>query len=118
MTDSPLSQRRLGRSNLTVTDLSFGGAAIGNLFTEVDDATAAATIDAAWDGGIRLFDTAPHYGLGLSERRAAAVIAYLATRGVDEDELQGRGFGKTKPRVSDPFSPENRRVETHLLEQP
>ena len=58
------------------------------------------------------------YNLGLSERRAAAVMAYLATRGVEENELKARGFGKTKPRVSDPFSPENRRVETHLLEQP
>ncbi|MGO8958652.1 MAG: aldo/keto reductase [Streptosporangiaceae bacterium] len=52
-----------------MTELSFGGAAIGNLFTEVDDAAAAAAVDAAWDGGIRTFDTAPHYGLGLSERR-------------------------------------------------
>lgn len=76
-----LSQRRLGRSGVTVTDLAFGGAAIGNLFTEVDDATAAATIDAAWDGGIRLFDTAPHYGLGLSERRLGAAL-----RGRPRDE--------------------------------
>ena len=49
--------------------MSFGGAAIGNLFTEVSDDDARAAIDAAWDGGIRTFDTAPHYGLGLSERR-------------------------------------------------
>jgi len=58
------------------------------------------------------------YNLGLSERRAASVIAYLATKGVDARELIGKGFGKTRPRVADPFSPENRRVETHLLEQP
>jgi D-threo-aldose 1-dehydrogenase len=74
MTVPPLSQRRLGRSGVTVTELSLGGAAIGNLFTAVGDATAAATIDAAWDGGIRLFDTAPHYGLGLSERRLGAAL--------------------------------------------
>ncbi|HLW89970.1 MAG TPA: OmpA family protein [Roseiarcus sp.] len=61
---------------------------------------------------------AEQYNMGLSERRAAAVVAYLATKGVDENELKARGFGKTKPRVADPFSPENRRVETHLLEQP
>jgi D-threo-aldose 1-dehydrogenase len=64
-----LPLRRLGRSPVFVTELSFGGAAIGNLFTEVDDAAARAAVDAAWDGGIRAFDTAPHYGLGLSERR-------------------------------------------------
>ena len=59
-----------------------------------------------------------NYNLGLSERRAAAVIAYLASQGVDAGELTGKGFGKTKPRVTDPFSAQNRRVETHLLEQP
>lgn len=60
---------RLGRSAVEITELSFGAAAIGNLFTEVDPAQAAAAVDAAWDEGIRYFDTAPHYGLGLSERR-------------------------------------------------
>jgi outer membrane protein OmpA-like peptidoglycan-associated protein len=58
------------------------------------------------------------YNLGLSERRAAAVVSYLATQGVEADDLTAKGFGKTKPRVSDPFSAQNRRVETHLLEQP
>ncbi|MFD9502918.1 aldo/keto reductase [Streptomyces sp. NPDC060035] len=60
---------RLGRSAVEITELSFGAAAIGNLFTEVDPAQAAAAVDAAWDEGVRYFDTAPHYGLGLSERR-------------------------------------------------
>ena len=59
-----LSLRRLGRSQVYVTELSFGGAAIGNLFTEVRDDDARAAVDAAWEGGIRTFDTAPHYGLG------------------------------------------------------
>ena len=58
------------------------------------------------------------YNLGLSERRAASVVAYLAQQGVDAGDLKAKGFGKTKPRVADPFSAENRRVETHLLEQP
>ncbi len=61
--------RRLGASPVLVTELSFGAAAIGNLFTPVDERTASEAVDAAWDGGIRTFDTAPHYGLGLSERR-------------------------------------------------
>jgi D-threo-aldose 1-dehydrogenase len=69
VTSAPLQSRRLGRSQLQVTELAFGGAAIGNLFTEVDEEAARAAVDAAWDGGIRTFDTAPHYGLGLSERR-------------------------------------------------
>ncbi len=70
-----LPRRRLGSSQVYVTELSFGGAAIGNLFTPVRDDDARAAIDAAWDGGIRTFDTAPHYGLGLSERRLGAALA-------------------------------------------
>ena len=72
----PLLFRRLGRSPVYVTELSFGGAAIGNLFTEVSDDDARAAVDAAWDGGIRAFDTAPHYGLGLSERRLGEALRH------------------------------------------
>jgi len=54
--------------------LGFGAAAIGNLFTAVDDATARAAVDEAWECGIRYFDTAPHYGLGLSERRLGEAL--------------------------------------------
>ena len=75
MTGTPLAVRRLGRSAVEVTELSFGGAALGNLFTPVDDEAAAAAVDAAWNGGIRTFDTAPHYGLGLSERRLGGALA-------------------------------------------
>lgn len=71
-----LPVRRLGGSAVFVTELSFGGAAIGNLFTEVADSDARAAVDAAWDGGIRAFDTAPHYGLGLSERRLGDALRH------------------------------------------
>jgi outer membrane protein OmpA-like peptidoglycan-associated protein len=57
------------------------------------------------------------YNLGLSERRASSVVAYLASQGLDPNYLVAKGFGKTKPRVADPYSAENRRVETRLLEQ-
>jgi OmpA-OmpF porin, OOP family len=56
------------------------------------------------------------YNIGLSDRRAKAVAEYLASQGVDPATLVAHGFGMSKPRVSDPFSPENRRVETHLLD--
>lgn len=69
-----MRRRTLGRSEVAVTELGFGGAAIGNLFTEVGDAQARLTVDAAWDAGIRYFDTAPHYGLGLSERRLGEAL--------------------------------------------
>jgi D-threo-aldose 1-dehydrogenase len=65
---------RLGRSSVHVTELSFGAAGIGNLYTPVPDATASASVRAAWEAGIRCFDTAPHYGLGLSELRLGAAL--------------------------------------------
>jgi D-threo-aldose 1-dehydrogenase len=55
--------------------LSLGGAQIGNLYREVSDDDARATVDGAWTAGVRYFDTAPHYGLGLSERRLGAALA-------------------------------------------
>lgn len=54
--------------------LGFGAAQLGNLYREVDDETARRAVDAAWDAGLRYFDTAPHYGLGLSERRLGAAL--------------------------------------------
>jgi D-threo-aldose 1-dehydrogenase len=69
-----LPRRRLGRSAVEVTGLSFGAAPLGNLFTPIDDRTARAAVDTAWDEGIRYFDTAPHYGLGLSERRLGEAL--------------------------------------------
>jgi D-threo-aldose 1-dehydrogenase len=55
--------------------LGYGAASLGNLFHEVSDDEAFATVEAAWNGGVRYFDTAPHYGLGLSERRLGAALA-------------------------------------------
>ena len=71
---APLPRRRLGQSGVFVTEMAFGGAAIGNLYRAVGDEDARAAVDAAWDGGIRMFDTAPHYGLGLSERRLGRAL--------------------------------------------
>ncbi|MFI9787290.1 aldo/keto reductase [Kitasatospora sp. NPDC051984] len=64
----------LGRGTVPVTELSLGAAALGNLFHTVTDEDAAATVDTAWDLGLRSFDTAPHYGLGLSERRLGEAL--------------------------------------------
>lgn len=64
-----IATRPLGQAGLSVTTLSFGGAVIGSLFREVSDVDAQGALQSAWDSGVRYFDTAPHYGLGLSERR-------------------------------------------------
>ncbi len=55
--------------------LSLGCAQLGNLYRELRDDEAGPTVDAAWAAGVRYFDTAPHYGLGLSERRLGAALA-------------------------------------------
>jgi D-threo-aldose 1-dehydrogenase len=61
--------RPIGDGRLQVTTLGFGGAPIGNVATSVSDDDARAAFQAAWDAGIRYFDTAPWYGIGLSEHR-------------------------------------------------
>lgn len=71
-----LRGRALGRSGLKVGTQSFGSAAIGNLFRMVPDDIAMDAVEAAWSQGIRFFDTAPHYGLGLSEQRLGRVLRH------------------------------------------
>ena len=61
-------------TNLTLPRLGYGAANVGNLHRAVTDDEATAVLEAAWDSGIRYFDTAPHYGLGLSERRLGAFL--------------------------------------------
>ncbi|WGD37484.1 aldo/keto reductase [Lysinibacter sp. HNR] len=56
-------------ASLTLPVLGYGAANLGNMYRELSDERAREVLDAAWDSGIRYFDTAPHYGLGLSERR-------------------------------------------------
>ena len=69
-----MKRNRLGRSAVEVTELGFGGGPLGGLFTPLDDDTAAAALAAAWDCGIRYFDTSPHYGIGQSERRIGSFL--------------------------------------------
>lgn len=71
---------------MTITSLlsdriGFGTAPLGNMFRAIPDEEAAATVQAAWDQGIRYFDTAPFYGAGLSEERLGAALA-----GKDRDQ--------------------------------
>ncbi|CAN5123242.1 aldo/keto reductase [soil metagenome] len=67
-------RQRATRRGLRLTELGLGAAQFGNLYRESSDAELGAAFDAAWNAGIRYFDTAPHYGLGLSERRLGALL--------------------------------------------
>lgn len=75
-------KRRSLQRGPRLTELGFGAAQLGNLFRETTDDEAHAAVGAAWERGIRYFDTAPHYGLGLSERRLGAALA-----GYDRDDF-------------------------------
>jgi D-threo-aldose 1-dehydrogenase len=61
--------RALGRGGLRVGPNAFGVAPLANLGHEVSDVEAFGALEAAWAAGVRYYDTAPHYGLGLGERR-------------------------------------------------
>ncbi len=65
----PFETRELGRTGISLTRLGLGGTAVGGLFRENTDDQGASAVSAAYDLGIRYFDTAPFYGAGASERR-------------------------------------------------
>jgi len=93
------------RDKLLNGPLGFGAAPLGNMFRNIPDQEAAATVDAAWQGGTRYFDTAPFYGAGLSEIRLGKELArhkrdeYVLSTKVgriilDEVETAGRNLGE------------------------
>ncbi len=90
MSTTPSLPTRPLRTGLALTELGFGGAQIGNLYRETTEAEATDAVLDAFRGGIRYFDTAPHYGLGLSERRLGAALASLPRAEVVVSSKVGR----------------------------
>ena len=78
--------------------LGYGAANLGNMFREVSDDEAWEVLEAAWAGGVRYFDTAPHYGLGLSERRLGA---FLQTKPRDEFVVSTKAGRLIRPNPDD-----------------
>jgi len=85
--------------------LGFGAAPLGNMFRDIPDSEAEATVDAAWQQGTRYYDTAPFYGAGLSEMRLGKALAKhkrdeyrLSTKVgrliLDEIDHETRNFGE------------------------
>src|SRR3954447_22500418 len=108
--------RPLGRGGLAVGPLSFGTAPIGNLGRRVGEDEWRGALEAAWEPGVRYFDTAPHYGLGLAEQRLAEGLAgrdgfvvstkvgrVLAPSASAPEEMDSEGFAvpATHVRVRD-----------------
>jgi D-threo-aldose 1-dehydrogenase len=71
---NPTDAVQLGRTDVTVTRLGLGCAPIGGLYEPVSEADARAVVDRGWEHGLRVFDTAPLYGSGVSERRVGAAL--------------------------------------------
>ncbi|WP_319637671.1 aldo/keto reductase [Pengzhenrongella sicca] len=65
----------MGSTGLRATEIGFGAASLGNLYRRTGEDEAANAVARAWQRGIRYFDTAPHYGLGLSELRLGRALA-------------------------------------------
>jgi D-threo-aldose 1-dehydrogenase len=74
MASDVLSKRKLGSTQLRVTELGFGTGPLGDFYGAIPSSTAAATVEAAWEAGLRTFDTAPLYGYGRSELRLGHVL--------------------------------------------
>src|SRR5918994_4936868 len=69
-----LKRRKIGTTKLEVTELGLGGAPMGGFRATISDAEAAELTDAAYEGGVRYFDTSPFYGYGRSELRMGAAL--------------------------------------------
>jgi len=94
-----LATAPLGHRGVMVTRLGLGTAPFGNMFTRLAEADADATVAAAWDAGVRLFDTAPFYGHGLAEERLGRA---LAVRARDELVLSSKVGRVLEPGDADP----------------
>jgi len=98
---SALPRRALGRTGLKVSVLGFGTAPLGDLYLQLDDETAIAAAERAFELGVNLLDTSPLYGHGLAEHRCGTAIRrvpreelVLCTKvGRWMDPFHGRGTG-------------------------
>lgn len=91
---------RFLRTGIELTELGVGAAQYGNLYRSATDADVAAAFEEAWTAGVRYFDTAPHYGLGLSERRLGRLLAQVPRDEVVVSSKVGRLLEKSSGLVS------------------
>ena len=96
-----LASRRLGRTGLLLTELGFGGAPLGNLFTPVLEAAARRAVTAAVEAGVGYFDTAPLYGHGLSESRLGEALRASPREAFVLSTKVGRRLEPCDPRTVD-----------------
>ena len=99
---SASSLRRVAQTELEIADFGFGGAHLGERFSVVDERVARGTLDAAWQAGVRHYDTAPFYGRGLSEHRIGGFLRTLPRSDFTVSTKVGRVFRRpANPRSFD-----------------
>ncbi|MCB9992824.1 MAG: aldo/keto reductase [Hyphomicrobiaceae bacterium] len=98
LTLSVSSRRTVGKTELDLPVFGFGAAHIGELYGKVREEDSRATLGAAWDAGVRYYDTAPWYGRGLSEHRLGG---FLRTLPRDQFQITTK-VGRTLHRPADP----------------
>jgi D-threo-aldose 1-dehydrogenase len=88
---------------VTLSSLGIGGSQFGNLGRVATDEQCATVVERAWRGGVRYIDTAPHYGLGLSERRFGELLRHYPREDYTVSTKAGRLLVPTAGRVDDGF---------------
>ncbi|MBF9023973.1 aldo/keto reductase [Rhodobacterales bacterium HKCCD6035] len=94
---------RLGNGGLRLSELGFGAAPLGNLYRAISEEDAQNTLKDAWDAGLRYFDTAPLYGLGLSETRINHFLRGKPREDYVISTKVGRLMQVTAPEARDGF---------------
>lgn len=104
-----MKTRPVGKTDLQISEISFGCAPLGNLYRPVSEEDAEAVLAAAWDSGIRYFDTAPHYGGGLAEERLGR---FLGTK-TRSDYVISTKVGRVLHRVPKEEAEDHAFVDAH-----
>ena len=94
---NPIARRKLGTSALTVTQLGFGTAPLGGFRARIPEPEAVATIIAAYDAGLRFFDTSPYYGYGRAELRLGSALRDLPRDDLVISTKIGRWMSPLRP---------------------
>lgn len=94
--------RRLGGAPLELTQLGFGGAPLGDLYAKLPEEEAIATVHTAYEAGIRMFDTSPLYGHGLSEHRLGHVLRQYPR---DSFRAFNQSWARSKAAGPTPYRP-------------
>jgi D-threo-aldose 1-dehydrogenase len=98
---SQMKKRVLGRTGVEVSEVGFGGAPLGDLFEPVSEADAQATLERAWERGVRYYDTSPFYGYGKSEHRLGHCLRYKQRSDFVLSTKVGRVFKPSRAKTFD-----------------